>query len=170
MSEALNPQGGSHKEPEEVVKFRRDYEDALAHARVSAEHTATEGWMNLYGNHMEFINKGRKAHSDRLAAILEPMRLRHLTEDEEKSMSDVRKDVIILREIDEAFRRQTIEPVIAPLQECDACIESARATARAAEREFGLGNRGLSEVMETVIDTMPRVKFMTGSGRLIVGD
>lgn len=161
MSEQPKPKPS--KEPEEIVKFRRDYEDSLVHASVSAEHTATEGWRNLYGSHQENITKGRKDLSDRLNRVLEPLRLRHLT-------SEIKKAVVSLREDDQAFHRQTVSPVIAPMVECNAVIESARASARAAEREFGLGNKGLSEAMETVIDTMPRVKFLTASGRLVVGE
>lgn len=157
------------KEPEEIAKFRRDYEEALVNARVSAEHTATDGWRNLYGNHVEHVQKSRKTISDRPSAILDPMRLRHLTEDEEKDLGEIKKEAVSIREYDEMFTRQTIEPVTAPLQECASVIERARSSAQAAVREYGLGNRGLVEAMETVIDTMPRVKFMTASGRLIVG-
>jgi hypothetical protein len=165
MSELPSP---SPKEPAEVTKFRRDYEEALTHARVSVEHTATDGWQNLYGSHQDAIQRARKGIADSLNSILEPLRLRHLTEDEEKALGDIKKEAIELRERDESFRRQTIEPVISPMDECAAVIEAARSSARAAEREFGLGNRGLIEVMETVIDTMPRVKFMTASGKLVI--
>ncbi len=92
----------------------------------------------------------------------------HLTDDEEKELKVILKDLVELRSKDEAFQKQVIEPVIAPLQECHSVIEAARGMAQAAERDFGLGNRGLSDVMETVIDTMPTVKFFTASGRLIV--
>jgi hypothetical protein len=169
MSEQPKP-NGKPKEPEEIAKFRRDYADAMTHAQISAEHTATEGWMNLYGSHQESVGKARKDLSDRLNKILEPLRLRHLTEDEEKELAEIKKEAVSLREDDEAFQRQTVSPVIAPMLECNAVIESARSAARAAEREFGLGNKGLSEAMETVIETMPRVRFLTSSGRLMVGE
>ncbi len=75
-----NPIGGGEpqKEPSEVTRFRRDYADAISHAQTSAEHTATEGWQNLYGNHQESIQRGRKDICDRMAGILEPMRLHAL--------------------------------------------------------------------------------------------
>ena len=39
-----NPLPEDAQEPKEIRDFRERYNEALTHARVSAEHTATQGW------------------------------------------------------------------------------------------------------------------------------
>ena len=163
------PNPDDTQEPKEIRDFREHYNEALTHARVSAEHTATQGWQDLYGQQRESVRKEMDAVCDALAATVAVLRQRMLTEEEEKSLGDLKKALTERRESDEAFQRQVIDPITAPMVECHAVIESARAAARDAERNAPLHVRGLVESMETVIDTMPRVKFIVASGRLVVG-
>ena len=164
----LNPE--PDKEPKEIRDFRERYAEALTHARVSAEHTATQGWQDLYGAQREHTRKMQDSACDSLAAHVATLRQRMLTEDEEKSLGDIKKTLTELRTADETFQRQVIDPITSPMVECTTVIEQARSAAREAQRDAPLHVRGLVEAMETVIDTMPRVKFIIASGRLIVGN
>ncbi len=157
------------QEPKEIRDFRERYHEALNHARVSAEHTATQGWQDLYTGHVEEVRKARDSQADSLESCVSALRQRLLTEVEEKACKASVAALTEIRANDDAFQRQVIDPIIQPMVECNAVIESARATARNAQREFPLHVRGLVESMETVIDTMPRVKFIVASGRLVVG-
>ena len=116
------------------------------------------------------MRKALDASCDALAATVAVLRQRMLTEEEEKSLGELKTSLKEHRESDEAFTRQVIDPITAPMVDCNAVIEAARSTARDAERNAPLHVRGLVEAMETVIDTMPRVKFILASGRLIVGN
>lgn len=157
-------------EPREITQFRSKYAEALQAAEVSAEHTATQGWQDLYGAHQLKIQKNRADLADRTGKLTEVMRMRFLDKDEEKAIGEIKSELAELRESDESFRRQVIDPIIAPMRECERVMEEARAIVRKAEHETPLHTRGLIESMETVIDTVPRVKFVMASGRLVVGD
>ena len=158
------------KEPKEIRDFRERYAEALVAARVSAEHTATQGWQDLYGAHRESTKKQQDSLADSLESSVAVLRQRMLTEDEEKAIGEIKKSLTELRDADEAFQRQVIDPVTAPMIACNEVIERARAAAREAQRDAPLHVRGLVEAMETVIDTMPRIKFIVASGRLVVGN
>lgn len=164
------PSEDPQREPKEIRDFRERYEEAISHARVSAEFTGTQGWQDLYADRVESTRKDRETQCDILSACVESLRQRLLTESEEKCVKDAAKALGDVRAADDTFQRQVIDPIIAPMVECNAVIESARATARNAQREAPLHVRGLVEAMETVIDTMPRVKFIVASGRLVVGN
>jgi hypothetical protein len=165
MGEAQrNPE--PNKEPKEVRDFRSAYEAALDKARVSAEHTATEGWQNLYLTHREMVSKTlAELHND-LSKLAKTIASRLLQPDEERILTDTKRALVSLRETDEAFQRLVVDPVISPVRECDQAINDALAAADIAERTNPLYAKNLREIMETVIGTMPRVKFMVKSGRL----
>lgn len=160
---------GEKPEPKEIRDFREQYAAALQHAHVSEEHTATQGWQDLYAANRDKIRKAQDALCDGLETLVNVLRQRLLAEDEEKNLGELKKSLGSLRESDEAFQRNVIEPIIAPMDECNTVIQTARSAARESERNAPLHTRGLSEAMETVIDTMPRVKFIVASGRLVVG-
>lgn len=165
-----SPKPNPDNEPKEIRDFREKYNESLNRARVSQDHTATEGWQNLYCENRESIRKEQSDISDRIAGLNEALRQRLLTEDEEKSLGEIKKQLSDLRGRAESFQQMVIDPVIAPMSECASVVETARAAAREAERSAPLHTRGFIEKMETAIEEMPRVKFITGSGKLIVGD
>lgn len=169
MSQA-KPVPDPNQEPKEIRDFRERYAEALVAARISAEHTATQGWQDLYGAHRETTKKRQDDLADSLQSTMEVLRQRMLTEDEEKALADIKKSLTELRTADEAFQRQVIDPVTSPMIACNEVIERARAAAREAQRDAPLHVRGLVEAMETVIDTMPRIKFIVASGKLVVGN
>ena len=169
MSKAeTNPE--PNHEPKEIRDFRERYAEALVAARISAEHTATQGWQDLYGAHREETKKHQDALADLLETSVATLRQRMLSEEEEKTIGETKKALTELRAADEAFQRQVIDPVTSPMIACNEVIECARAAAREAQRDAPLHVRGLVEAMETVIDTMPRIKFIVASGRLVVGN
>src|SRR5512146_2018996 len=97
-----------------VTRFRDDYSSALAEARISAEHTATEGWQGLYGGFQRHQRERRRNLAGWLRTIAEQLEKGGLTDEDEKAAKDTIKDVQALREDAEAFDRQTVSPVRKP--------------------------------------------------------
>jgi len=98
MSEQANP---SPQERPEIRKFKSEYADAMSKARISEEHTATQGWQDLYGDHRESIRKQQIEISDRLKAMSETVRVRLFTEDEEKEIGELKKKACEIRSSDD---------------------------------------------------------------------
>src|SRR4051812_22319411 len=115
---STEPLPSEPREPKEIRDFRVKYEEALGHARVSEEHTATEGWQNLYDLHRVTIRTHQDALADRMELVVQTLRQRLLTEDEEKAVVEAKKEMTELRIREQAFQRQVIDPIIAPMVQC----------------------------------------------------
>lgn len=160
---------GEPQERAEVKKFKSDYEEAIAKAKVSEELTAALGWQDLYGEHREAIRRRQEAIAAKLGGIVEAAQARLLVEDEEKSLADIKKESADARQVADYFQSQVIDPIMAPLHECNRVIEAGRTAARNAEKAAPLHTRGLADAMEAAIEGVAKPKWMIASGKLIVG-
>lgn len=166
MLEETSPQPNAERK--EVVDFLKEYSVALDRAKISEEHTATQGWQDLYGERIEVERKQRDRLSDRLQGFAETIRQRLFDEDEEKAIADLKKQATELRELETYWRAQIVDPIIAPLHECARVIEMYRSLVRNAVASSPLHTRGLLQAMDDAIESVPKVRFMTASGRMIV--
>jgi hypothetical protein len=108
--ERLADDADNQKDP--IKRFKAAYADLLDEARISAEHTATEGWQKLYAAHRESLRVNRRRLSERLKQLADTMEFRGLDEESEKSLADIRKESAEMRETHEAFESETVGPVM----------------------------------------------------------
>ena len=168
MAAAATKAATKAKEDEAVLRFEDAYREALAEARVSAEHTATEGWQGLYGEHRKADRKARQDLAGRLRWAAETIESRHLTEEEEKIVKDAIKAAVELRETAEVFDRKTVEPVRRCVERCKQVIDDAKAAAERAESSAPLTSRGVGDRIRAAIAAVPAVKWDAEKGRVVV--
>jgi len=148
----------------EIEEFRKKYAEALEGARISAEHTQTEGWKNLYSLNRHAVENRRKELGEQLEDLAKTMKRGGMDEDYEKMLGDIKKASAELRADISAFNRKAIHPVEDPVSECHRVIEDARRNARAGEIESPLTHRGMVAEMDDAIGAVDLVKFDTETG------
>lgn len=147
-----------------ILRFLDDYRIALEQARISANHTATEGWQRLYQGHYEKQRKKRREMAGRLRLLATALEDFGLDEDQEKELRDIRTASAELRSLEEVFQAQTVEPVRAPVAECDRLIRQAIADAQREEAAAPLHNPGLEHLMRDTIAHLEKPTWSSDRG------
>lgn len=153
----------------EIEEFSKRYEGALEGAKISAEHTQTEGWKNLYSLHRSTVENGRKVLAGQLEELARTMKRGGMDEDYEKQLGEIKKASAELRADISAFQRKAITPVEDPVLECHRIIDDARRAARDGETQSPLTNRGLIAEMDEAIKAVKKVRFEKESGTVEIG-
>lgn len=154
-----------------VARTRRLYLEAFEDVRVSAVHTATEGWGRVYQGHLSEVKQRRLAVAKVLSAQAETMDVRLLVEDEEKEVKDAIKQNVELRDFETQWEKQVLRPITEPVTRCKEIIENSRAAADREERNAPLVNVGLCQILDDMIATLPRAEWEERTGRVkITGD
>lgn len=151
-----------------VARTRRKYMEAFEDAQISAEHTSTEGWARVYQGHQAEVKQRRLGIAKVLAAQAETMDVRLLVEDEEKEVKDAIKQNVELRDFEAQWEKQVLRPITEPVKRCEDIIENARAAADREERNAPLVNIGLCDVLEHMIQGLPKAEWDERSGRVKV--
>lgn len=153
---------------QEAANFTKKYEEALEAARISAEHTATEGWQALYGEHRQAIEKRRKSAGERLREAASEIERGGMSEDLGKVIAEMKKTYEAICDDVIAFQRQVLEPIKQPMHRCHEIIEQARREARGLESASPLISKGVLETVEKAIRAVHKVKFDEESGMLLI--
>lgn len=151
-----------------VSKFKEEYGQALARARISAEHTATDGWRLLYSSFRKEQRDQRRDLSEQLQKLAKSMEAMGLSEDEEKQLGEIKKGAQALRETRDVFDRKTVGPVRQPCDECRDLIAEAMNEATLAEERAPLVNVGLVELMRMTITEAEKVSWDSEEGRVLI--
>lgn len=102
-----------------VTTFRDEYAMALDEARVSAAHTATDGWKRLYGAHQAACLDKRRDLSKQIKIHANTLEIVGWSEEDEKAVKDLAKDSATLRDTIAAFDRAVTERVTASVRGCE---------------------------------------------------
>lgn len=147
-----------------VLRFREHYSAALADAAVSAEHTATEGWQKLYSGHKRASKDHRREWAKRLKNAATRLEDFGWSEDDEKGVKDLVKEAAELRENEEGWQVQVVDPVTAPVSACERiCIEHINEAAR-IEADSPLHSIGLVETMRLEVAKQPKPVWNADAG------
>lgn len=158
----------SNSAPDPVVTFRERYAEAMAGVRISAEHTATEGWHRLYhGQRQENLERRRELAKEMKATALR-LEDMGLSEEDEKSIGELKKSVTAIREAFETFDQQTISPVRQPVRDCDRIRSEAMAEARRIEAEAPMINIGMEELMRVEVAKVDKPRWDNETGRVLI--
>jgi hypothetical protein len=158
------PKAEAVGEFESVTKFVRDYEDALAEARISAEHTATEGWQALYAGHRKAMETRRLELADSIRLLADEIEKYGPNPDIEKAIGNAKKLAEDIRETDQKFQETTVAPVRRCVEVAAKVIADATTAARNEERQTPLINNGLADAMQAAVSQVYRVTFDTDRG------
>jgi hypothetical protein len=160
----------ANKQRDPITRFKDDYFVALADAHVSAEHTATEGWKRLFNQHRDENRKARADVSSRLHELADTLEGYGLSTEDEKEIGNLKNSVVALRESDEVFEKQTIQPVRDPVEMCDRVINEAMVSARREENLAPLHNSGLEELMRMAVASVARPRWDNEVGVVVVAE
>lgn len=168
MSAETNPQPSPNQREDLVARFHREYRAALADARTAAEHTGTEGWQALYAKQRDDARDSRRDMAKRLKNAAQTLEDFGLSEDGEKSVKDIMKESATLREANEAFKRQVIDRVTAPVMTCERIAEHFLNEARRQEHDAPLHNVGLEHLMKDAVASESKPSFDDDTGIVTV--
>src|ERR1035437_3578785 len=130
-----------------VTKFRRAYAELFVRVEINKLLADTDGWRQLYGDHAKSVADQRRDLSKRLHVLADCMERGRLTEDEEKFIGDIKKEAIELREAEDHWNRQTVDPVREPGDAAEHMLQDAVAEAKRIEDREPLTSVGLLDVM-----------------------
>lgn len=151
-----------------VTSFRRQYAESLAEAQVSVALTGEEGWIKLYKGRQEQEQIERREMAVTLKSIAKTMEDSGLTEDEEKTLGELKKSSVAIRDRRLAFERDTVEPVRRPVSDCDKIIAEAINSARREEAEAPMLNIGLLETMNIEVGRVLRPRWSIETGQVTI--
>lgn len=151
-----------------VEKFRKVYDQLVADARVSQQHTETEGWKALYAQHRDLMKKRRQELSDRMTGLAAG--LVQIGVDVLKDLGECRKELADILVVEQQFDQSTIGPVKAPVDECREAITDAMTEAEELERKTPLVNQGIAQEMAAAVKSAPKVTWDPKDGvvRIVV--
>lgn len=161
-----NPDPSPNQKMDPVSRFLHAYAKALVYVRVSRDHAATEGWQALYADHIKHVRDDRRRLAETLAKLANTLERTGLDEDGEKAIGDIKKEAIELREAEQHWQRQMVDPVSNPAMVCQQMRSDAMAEARAVEAREPLIHVGLSAIMQEAIDSQPRATWDAETGRV----
>lgn len=168
MGQAERKPDPANKQKDVIQRFDSAYSAALIDAQVSAEHTATEGWQKLYHDHVESLVDRRRALAKSMRETADIVELRGTNEEDEKEIGELKKTAVSIRDSDEAFDRQVIQPVRRPVETCERIINEHISQAGREERDAPLHNTGLEHLMRAEVAKRLRVSWDTDTGRVLV--
>jgi hypothetical protein len=168
MGQAERQPSPANKQKDIVTKFAEAYEHALADAKVSSTHTATEGWRKLYGDHVRSQQSRRRELAKQMRSMADEVEVQRTTEELEKEIGELKKSATMIREADESFEFQTIFPVRQPVSDCERVITEHLAAARREENASPLHNTGLELVMREAVSRVAKARWDAESGQVLI--
>lgn len=166
MAAKPKPDEGPRSNKDLITRFREEYAEALNEVRVSATHTATDGWQGLYQGFHKGNREARRGVSAELKAIAERLEVGDATESDEKDIGDIKKRVTELRAVREIFDRETVQPVREPVEKCHKVIADAKRQAESDEERAPMINIGLVDTMVMAIAEVERAAWDSDRGRV----
>lgn len=163
MSAQPNP-SPSNRRRDLIQTFRDDYALCIESARVSAQHTATPGWRNLITEHRQAAKEARIDMAKRLRLLAQASEMLSLNEDDEKGLKEIAKQSAALRDTEDAFQREVLDRILAPVTACEKTINNAKADAERVERDAPLHHVGLLEILKHEISKLPRAVWREDDG------
>lgn len=143
--------------------------EALASAKISAEHTATTGWSQLYLGHRHRQQEERRKLAKELKTLAIALEDRGLTADEEKEVGNIKKSSEAMRDADMVFHLQTVGPVREPVTICDRIRSEAMNEARRLESEAPMMHIGLEGEMSREVGGVDRPAWNAETGCVVIG-
>lgn len=151
-----------------VSRFREEYEAALIDAKISADHTATEGWQRLYAAERDRQIEYRRNLAQTLRNVADRAEARGLSEEEDKEISEAKKSSADIRDRHEIFERETIDPVREAVRTCDRIIDEVKSQAYRDEHDAPLVNVGMVEIVKMEIAKHPRPRWNEDKGQVLI--
>ncbi len=154
--------------PDLLAKFRLEYSEALEQARVSSEHTATEGWRRLYAGERNDDLSTRRKLAQRLKQLAERLEDQGLNDDEVKELGGLKTLVVEASDRKFHFSLCTVGPIIQSVRACGRIAENFRNLARREEAEAPLHQAGLEERMRREISLQPVPTWDDQVGQVLI--
>lgn len=162
------PDGFANKKKDVIIRFSDAYGPALLDARVSAEHTATQGFQKLVEDHLEGIKARRRGIAARLHEVAKFIEDFGPSADTEKYIQDEKKLVVELLGETEAFFVQVSKPVQAAVEECKRIVTAHQHEADRDERSAPLHNAGLVELLRGEIAQVAKPHWDQETHRVVI--
>lgn len=167
MSQAeRTPEPSDSSDP--VQQFERRYAVALDKARSAASMTAEPAWEEMMSARIAAEKAARASLSKELAGLAETLDSRGWTEEEEKAAKDAIRAAIEARAENDVFTRQVIDPVTAPVRECQEVINSAVRHAEKLQRDQPLIHRNIDREMQDAVDAVAKPVYMANLGIVVI--
>lgn len=147
-----------------VRKFEEEYAGPLEDSRVSAEHTATHGWQNLYQRHRKMRASTITTMGKQLRELADTLEAFGWTEDNEKSVKDLAKQSAELRAADAIFEQRFISRIVEPVRACERIIERYSGEARREEESNPLIAKGTIGIMAEAIESCDKPSWDDATG------
>lgn len=153
-----------------ITAFHREYAQAIGAARLTAETTATPGWIALYGAEQEVARRARRQLAVSLRESADALEDAGLEEEGIKEIKDIAKGAEELRQRAAHFERIVAGAIAAPALECERIIVNHQAKAAREEAASPLLNAGLVEMMRIAVARVSRARWDAETGRVIITD
>lgn len=152
----------------EVEAFKKKYAEALEEGRISAAHTATEGWQQLYESHRKNIEKRRREIAGLLHEAATCIERGWGGDEPEEAISSAKKRLSAVLTADSIFNERTIGPVKEAVMRCQEVIAHARREAQSLESNSPLVAKGVLQAIESAIEESPKVTFDEKTGCVLI--
>lgn len=160
-----NPEPNNHPL---IKEFLVEYREAVDGARRSQATTDTEAWRSLYGEYQRSSVKTRQAIAAQLTTLAEGLEQSGWDEDQEKDAKDQIKAAIEVRQAEEHFKRQTVNPIRLPVRRCEEMwsdFQHRAADLAIAQPMFG---HEVLERLRELYASLPKVAFDEEKGVVTV--
>jgi hypothetical protein len=156
--------------PPLVEEFIEIYAEVVQEGHRHAEHTATEGWQELYGDHLDEDDKTRKAIADQLKEFAKVIVKPDIVVDPKdlKPLNDARKDAAEHLAALLNFREDVVSKVSDVAKRANEIVNKYRNLARQTENDAPLHNSGLITAMDNAIKQSPVVHWDKKTGVITV--
>lgn len=147
-----------------IQRFNEEYSTAMLDVEVSARHTETEGWQNLYANQRKLERERRRKLADDLRNISDRLELRQLVDEEIKEIADIKKAIGEDNDSNADFDSSTVDPVRRPVDHCNDIVNQALNAAKSDEERTPLINVGLEHMMKLAVAKFPTARWQQDRG------
>lgn len=147
-----------------VEEFKTKYAQVIEDVYVSVNHTAAEGWQNLYGQFRKTIMNRRQVLAEALKAIASDIARTGPNDETPKMLNDLKKEIEDIIETTFAFEASTVQPVKKPVDEASLCIDNFMAAAREEKRKTPLINDGIVDAMAEAVKASARASWDAETG------
>lgn len=153
-----------------VAEFQARNEVILDAGRRSAETTGTDGWQDLYRQHLEREKKVRLEERTNLTRLSELLTTEVAGEEELKLLRESAKSLKKLAENHAGWKQQVLEPIMAPATEQEKLIAEMQGRAASIERGAPMYDSGLEDRLAESIMVVGKIKWNERTGIVSVNE
>ncbi len=149
----------SRPDPDRAEKFiaihQQKYSELMDQCRQAGETTATPGWQAIYASRMSDHRGIVKRAAENIIANANYIKSFDSSEDSEKFIRDLVKNIAEERTRHEAWYSRSVSPFKEPVEAAARVIENLLREVTDAERAATLTARGLAAEVQKLVETWP---------------